>query len=101
FQNPEYVSGSEQGSLATDADEEVAVTAKPAAIKLQAWPKDTADQVRAVADVLAGALEPLDEPALAARFNARGRWRERLPKILDTLVAIGRAREDDGRYSST
>ncbi len=28
-----------------------------------------------------------------------GRWRERLPKILDMLVALGRARTDGGhRY---
>lgn len=34
-------------------------------------------------------------PALAdleARFSARGRWRERLPTILATLEALGRAR---------
>jgi hypothetical protein len=29
---------------------------------------------------------------LEARFQARGRWRERLPVILDTLAALGRAR---------
>ena len=29
---------------------------------------------------------------LAARFNGKGRWRERLPTILDALVALGRAR---------
>ncbi|HOW46470.1 MAG TPA: hypothetical protein P5163_01460 [Rubrivivax sp.] len=29
---------------------------------------------------------------LEARFSARGRWRERLPTILDTLAALGRAR---------
>ena len=27
---------------------------------------------------------------IAAHFNSRGRWRERLPSILDTLVALGR-----------
>lgn len=31
-------------------------------------------------------------PELAARFNGKGRWRERLPTILDALVALGRAR---------
>ena len=28
--------------------------------------------------------------AIAAHFKGRGRWRERLPMILETLVAIGR-----------
>lgn len=28
-------------------------------------------------------------PDLEARFTARGRWRERLPVILDTLEALG------------
>ncbi len=52
------------------------------AAKKQPWPKDLPHQFRAVAD-------------------ARGRWRERLPTILHTLVAIGRARIDgNGRYTS-
>jgi hypothetical protein len=29
------------------------------------------------------------------RSRARGRWRERLPVILDTLEALGRARRDE------
>ncbi|GMU44188.1 MAG: hypothetical protein IT582_10160 [Opitutaceae bacterium] len=46
-------------------------------------------------------LPPLDEDAIAARFSARGRWRERLPTILETLITIGRARSDaQGRYSA-
>ena len=36
----------------------------------------------------AAAFEDLD--AIAAHFSSRGRWRERLPSILDTLVALGR-----------
>jgi hypothetical protein len=55
----------------------------------------------AVADALATAGAPLDEAALAGAFTTRGRWRERLPTILDALVAIGRARRDGaGRYSA-
>jgi hypothetical protein len=30
---------------------------------------------------------PLSAPDIEARFTARGRWRERLPRILDTLEA--------------
>ncbi len=35
---------------------------------------------------------PLTTDDLAARFTARGRWRDRLPTILETLQAIGRVR---------
>ena len=38
---------------------------------------------------------PLTLPALEAHFTARGRWRDRLPTILDTLEALGRARRVD------
>jgi hypothetical protein len=44
-----------------------------------------------VADLLAATPAALDLEAIAARFKGKGRWRERLPMILDTLVAIGRA----------
>ena len=62
----------------------------------QAWPSGLADQIKAVADALAtgGTSQSLD--AIAARFSGRGRWRERLPTILDALVALGRARMVDG-----
>ncbi len=49
--------------------------------------------------MLADAGTSLDLDALAARFNGRGRWRERLPIILDTLEALGRARnQGDQRW---
>jgi hypothetical protein len=42
--------------------------------------------------VLAQAGTALKLDDIAASFTARGRWRERLPGILDLLVALGRAR---------
>ena len=95
FQNPQGMRAPEQIEADTSVE-----TAVPAAAKKQPWPKELAAQVRAVADALADAGGALDEAALAARFSARGRWRERLPTILDTLVAIGRARRDGDRYSA-
>jgi hypothetical protein len=96
FQNPQGGHAPDQVEI-DDAAQAPAATAA----KKQPWPKDLPDQVRAVADALAAAGAPLDEAALAAAFSARGRWRERLPTILDTLVAIGRARRDGaGRYST-
>jgi hypothetical protein len=36
---------------------------------------------------------------IAARFVGRGAWKKRLPEILDTLMALGRARRvEDGRW---
>jgi hypothetical protein len=60
------------------------------AVGAQPWPASMAEQVKAVADVLAQAGTALDLDAIAAHFSSRGRWRERLPSILDTLVALGR-----------
>ncbi|MDP3351419.1 MAG: class I SAM-dependent DNA methyltransferase [Hydrogenophaga sp.] len=59
------------------------------------WPTTLAEQIKAVADALANAGGALDMEGLAMRFNGRGRWRERLPTILDALVALGRALPHD------
>ncbi|MFM2119352.1 MAG: hypothetical protein RL722_820 [Pseudomonadota bacterium] len=64
---------------------------KPAAGK-QAWPADLPAQVKAVAEVLQASPAPLTEAALADRFTGRGPWKKRLPQILSTLEAVGRAR---------
>ena len=42
--------------------------------------------------LLAEAGTPLALDAIAARFTGRGPWKKRLPEILDTLAALGRAR---------
>lgn len=102
FQNPAGVpAGDEQAprqdELPTDADEPAAVPA--AAAKPMPWPKDTVDQVRAVAEVLAAQATPMSVDDIAARFTARGPWKRRLPQLLEMLVALGRAQEQDGRFS--
>ena len=64
------------------------------------WPIGLPDQIRAVANVVSRASRPIDIEEVAAHFSARGRWRERLPTILATLGALGRARElPDGRWT--
>ena len=45
-----------------------------------------------VTELLSAQARPLSLAEIQARFSARGRWRERLPMILDTLAALGRAR---------
>jgi hypothetical protein len=41
-------------------------------------------------------LRALSLTGLEQRFSARGRWRDRLPTIVDTLEALGRARRAGG-----
>lgn len=65
------------------------------------WPDTLPAQMAAVAQVLVGAPAPLDEPAVAAHFKGKGRWKARLPQILETLVALGRARQlPENRYGA-
>ncbi|MFM2447629.1 MAG: hypothetical protein RIS44_79 [Pseudomonadota bacterium] len=77
----------------------VAATATPKPQEQKPWPATLPEQIKAVADILSATPTPLDMEAIAAHFKARGRWRDRLPTILDTLVAIGRAQaRGDGRW---
>ena len=100
FQNPASVAAPEQQDLdintADDVDE---IENKPTAIaKAAPWPKDTIEQVRAVADTLAASAIPLSIDDIANRFRGRGKWKTRLPQLLDMLVALGRAYENNGQY---
>ncbi len=70
--------------------------AKTAAI-LPAWPGTLPEQVRAVAQVLTTATTAMPLAALEASFKGKGPWKKGLPRILETLEALGRARrEGDG-----
>ncbi len=79
---------------ASDDDAAVAFIPAAAAATRQPWPADLPAQMRAVADALAASHTPLAEAALAERFTGRGPWKKRLPQILQTLEAVGRARVD-------
>lgn len=71
----------------------VASPAPPAApVTRQPWPAGLHEQIKAVAELLSASPVPLALADIEARFSARGRWRDRLPTILDTLEALGRAR---------
>lgn len=97
---PEFQKASGQGEqtaleVADETDEEkVAEVTTPAkaAVQQRPWPSGLPEQIKAVAEVLAASGTGVDFEALAAKFSGRGRWRERLPTILDTLVALGRVR---------
>jgi hypothetical protein len=64
------------------------------------WPASLPEQVAAVARVLAASPIPLSEAAIAARFSGKGAWKKRLPPLLETLVALGRARLVEDAYVS-
>ena len=88
-------------STAPAAEEAEKDSAEPAAAAAAAlpkrpWPTGLPEQIKAVAEVLASAGRPFTPADLEARFTARGRWRDRLPVILETLEALGRARRAPG-----
>ena len=96
----EIDTGSDAEADATAADDDVtdaATIATPLAAPPAArspWPADLPAQMRAVADTLAATPGALTETALADRFTGRGPWKKRLPQILQTLEALGRARAE-------
>jgi hypothetical protein len=103
FQNPGATQAPEQGALVADEDDDEPAAAAAAAVastKPKPWPKDPVDQVRAVADLIAASPVPLSLAEIGERFSARGPWKRRLPGLLDMLVALGRAQEQDGRYAA-
>lgn len=100
---PEFQQAGQGGHVAMDTGaedegEDATVEAKPAkaAVVQRPWPTGLTEQIKAVAQVLAGAGRSLDLEGLVDHFNGRGRWRDRLPMLLDTLVALGRVRVVDG-----
>ena len=80
-----------------EAEPEVAAAAKTKATR-QPWPAALPEQMRAVAEVLAAAAGALAEADLADRFTGRGPWKKRLPQLLQTLEALGRARREGERW---
>jgi len=94
FQNPS-AAVDPQIQVKMDLPQEPASTATTSATPAEKrpWPATLPEQVRAVADQLS--THPLDEPALAARFAGKGPWKKRLPEILATLAALGRAKRSD------
>jgi hypothetical protein len=60
----------------------------------QPWPPSLPEQVRAVAQLLSASPAPLPLPAIEASFKGKGPWKKGLPRILDTLEALGRARQE-------
>jgi hypothetical protein len=79
-----------------DNHEEVGRPPSPPAPSSQ-WPQTLPDQIAALAAALTA--QPQSESAIAARFAGKGKWKTKLPELLATLAALGRARQlEDGRW---
>jgi hypothetical protein len=105
FQNPQAAQSSiglesgGSGRRNQKSDEATSLPAPARASTQQAWPQTLPDQLAAVARVLSEANSAQTETQLAAHFTGKGRWKSRLPDILEALAALGRARRlDDGRW---
>ena len=79
-------------ALETGSQGTAASPASPAST--QPWPATLPEQVRAVAHVLASAPAAQTLGALQGRFKGKGPWKKSLPRILETLEALGRARRE-------
>ena len=89
FQNPDKAAAPKQAEIEIEDEAEIKVAAKTGKFP---WPKSLPDQVRQVADILSSAREPMSLDAIAVCFTGKGPWKRRLPQIVETLEALGRAR---------
>lgn len=102
FQNPATASAQAAGSKQAEMPLETPQKKMPAGKSSetdtsQVWPASLPDQVRALALVLGSQPGVLTIADIETRFKGRGPWKKSLPRILDTLAAVGRARrEGDG-----
>jgi hypothetical protein len=78
------------------ASDGVQTPVNASAATAQPWPSTLPEQVRAVAQLLSASPAPLPLPAIEASFKGKGPWKKGLPRILETLEALGRAQRVDG-----
>ena len=86
-----------QAEMALDVEAKAAYGKTPSQTT-QAWPASLPEQVRALAQVLASHSGALMVPEIEARFKGRGPWKKSLPRILETLEALSRARREGERW---
>jgi len=86
----------------TDAEATVPATTPGSTVSVTAtvhpWPAALPEQMRSVAQLLAASPAPLPLAAIEAAFKGKGPWKKGLPRILDTLEALGRAQLDAGGW---
>ena len=103
FQNPSAVVDTQKQAkmdLPQNRPSTATTSAQPAAKRH--WPAALPEQVTAIAQTLADSPTPLSDSEIAERFTGKGPWKKRLPQLLETLVALGRARmSGDGRFGAS
>ncbi len=87
---PEQISHGLQTEMALEMPELPAPAATP-----MAWPATLPSQVRAVAQLLAASTHAMPLGHIEAQFKGRGAWKRSLPRILETLEVLGRARREE------
>jgi hypothetical protein len=88
----------EQRALGDATSQTSAATAPSTTATAQPWPATLPEQVRAIAQLLAASPTPLPLPTIEAAFKGKGPWKKSLPRLLDTLEALGRARQEGGGW---
>jgi len=82
----------------SETSQDGSAKAAVAAPTAQPWPSTLPEQMRAVAQLLAASPAPLPLAAVEAAFKGKGPWKKGLPRILETLEALGRAQLDGGGW---
>jgi hypothetical protein len=92
FQNPQAALPAVDTKIGPKTESTAATTATPAAQEKSPWPSTLPEQMALLARLLNDS--PQSEAQLAARITGKGPWKKRLPDLLQTLVALGRARQE-------
>ena len=82
----------------SETSQDGSAKAAVAAPTAQPWPPTLPEQMRAVAQLLAASPAPLPLAAIEGAFKGKGPWKKGLPRILETLEALGRAQLDGGGW---
>lgn len=103
FQRPSVaVDQQKQAKMDFSQNPPSTATTTPKPAEKRPWTVALPEQVAAIAQALAESPLPLDESAIAERFTGKGPWKKHLLQLLETLVALGRARmNEDGRYGAS
>jgi hypothetical protein len=99
FQNPNAGQPTTTSGRTEDLGLETTAPAPAATDGKQPWPSTLPEQIAALAQLLDTSNTPLSLDDVAARFATKGAWRKRLPQLLDTLAAVGRARQTGEGWS--
>jgi hypothetical protein len=89
FQNPQASLPAVNAKIGPKIESTVTTTGTP---EKSPWPATLSEQMALLARLLDAT--PQTESQLAARITGKGPWKKRLPDLLQTLVALGRARQE-------